>query len=136
MIPEVLYQQRKVLGDFLNEISAEEEEDLWGKDSDVIRLQNEQNWEETEQAMILIQKYIDQAKKIDRDAGKIEQLIQHKLNLRRTAQSIRDTAESIKEARHHAKALSLSVFGFTIITFIFTPFFFIATLFSDRHRLF
>lgn len=77
-------------------------------------------WKSTEDAQTSIQMYIDRTMKIDMDAARIEQAIQNKLNLRRTA-------ASISEARQ-AKVLSLSVFGFTIITFIFTPLSFIASL--------
>ncbi|CAI6334281.1 unnamed protein product [Periconia digitata] len=67
-----------------------------------------------------ISEYISTIKKLERDAERIGDVIQNKLNLRRTAASIAEA--------HHARLLSLSVFGFTIITFIFTPLSFIASL--------
>lgn len=115
MIMDVLGQQMEVLGDLL-------------QDQEIVRQREDEDtrfrllgspWDQVNNARTLITKYINRAKKIDRDAERIEQVIQNKLNLRRTAASINEARE--------ATIVSLSVFGFTIITFIFTPLSFIAS---------
>lgn len=142
MILDVLAQQKKVMDDLLNgwsvqpgyygeiESPCEEEEAA-----------TMENWESTKKAAVLITRHIERAMKIDRDAERIEQVIQNKLNLRRTAASINEAHSSLEHAKNskdiadaslqearYARILSLSVFGFTIITFIFTPLSFIASL--------
>ncbi|KAI1171757.1 hypothetical protein F4777DRAFT_36701 [Nemania sp. FL0916] len=81
------------------------------------------------ETLTLVENARRRTEKIDQDAQRIEQVIQDKLNLKRTAASIEIANASIKEARE-TKLLSIIVLGFTIITLIFTPISFLATLFA------
>ena len=113
MIQDVLNQQEKVLYDFL-------------KDPTLERIENEP-WAPVHTAMQLISDYRERTRKIDGDAQRIDQVIQNKLNLKRTAASIEDAHQSVTEARQ-SKLLSIVVLGFAIITIIFTPISFLAAL--------
>lgn len=84
---------------------------------------------EVEEARQLISQYRKRVEKIERDAERIAQVIQDKLNLKRTAASMEEARASIQEARD-AKLLSLLVIGFTLITLIFTPLSFLTSLFA------
>jgi Mg2+ and Co2+ transporter CorA len=69
-----------------------------------------------------IAKYRQRAQKIDKDAERIEKVIQDQLNLRRTYASMRDTRASV--------VLGTAVIGFTLITIIFSPLAFMTSLFA------
>ena len=118
MILEVLLQQKDILEPLMQNEKSEYRQEL--RPNGPYRYEEKKSWKEAARASKALEDYIKRARKIDKDAERIEQVIQNKLNLQRTS-------ESIREARQ-AKTLSLSVFGFTIITFIFTPLSFIATL--------
>lgn len=118
MILEVLLQQKDILEPLMQNEKSEYRQELCPNGK--YNYEEANSWKEAARASRALEDYIKRAGKIDKDAERIEQVIQNKLNLQRTA-------ESIREARQ-AKTLSLSVFGFTIITFIFTPLSFIATL--------
>lgn len=118
MILEVLLQQKDILEPLMQNEKSEYRQEL--RPNGLCSYEEKKSWTEAARASKALEDYIKRAGKIDKDAERIEQVIQNKLNLQRTA-------ESIREARQ-AKTLSLSVFGFTIITFIFTPLSFIATL--------
>ena len=79
-------------------------------------------WPIVEDAKKLLETYRDKVKKIDRDAERIEKMIQDQLNLKRTFATIRDTRTSL--------LLGTAVIGFTIVTMIFAPIAFMATLFA------
>jgi hypothetical protein len=112
MIQDVLNQQAEVLNDLLG---------------DSVRDRIE--WVEVEKAEDIIRGYRKRTEKIDGDAARMQQVIQDKLNLKRTAASMDQALASIKEARE-SKLLSLVVIGSTIITLIFTPLSFLAGLFA------
>ena len=115
MIQYVLYQQEKVLNDFLNDPTLEKSE------------KEAKDWATVYIATQLISDYHKRTHKIDEDAQRIDQVIQNKLNLKRTAASIEDAHQSVAEARQ-SKLLSIIILGFAIITIIFTPISFLAAL--------
>ena len=114
MIQYVLSQQEKVLDDFLKDPTLEKSEEA-------------NDWATVHTAKQLISDYHKRTCKIDEDARRIDQVIQNKLNLKRTAASIEDAHQSVAEARQ-SKLLSIIVLGFAIITIIFTPISFLAAL--------
>ena len=104
------------------------------KDPDIGRLnfdnfsKTEANdWASVHTATQLISDYRERTRKIDEDAQRIDQVVQNKLNLKRTAASMEDARQSVAEARQ-SKLLSIVVLGFAIITIIFTPISFLAAL--------
>ena len=115
MIQDVLNQQEKVLHDFLKDPTRRRNTD------------GPKDWAPVHTAMQLISDYRERTRKIDGDAQRIDQVIQNKLNLKRTAASIEDAHQSVTEARQ-SKLLSIVVLGFAIITIIFTPISFLAAL--------
>ena len=121
MIQDVLNQQEKVLTAFLADPTLD------GLNSPGNSKEKGNNWGPIHTARQLILDYRKRTQKIDEDAQRIDQVIQNKLNLKRTASSIEDARQSIAEARQ-SKLLSIAVLGFTIITIIFTPISFLATL--------
>ncbi|KAL9042338.1 MAG: hypothetical protein Q9214_003812 [Letrouitia sp. 1 TL-2023] len=88
-----------------------------------------EDWTVVYEAKDLIVKYHKRIEKIDQDAGRISQVIQDKLNLKRAVASTDVANASIVEARQ-SKLLSVIVLGFTIITIIFTPLSFLTALFA------
>ena len=114
MIQDVLNQQGKVLYDLLEDPTLEPRNEA-------------KDWAPVHTAMQLISDYRERTRKIDEDAQRIDQVIQNKLNLKRTAASIEDAHQSVAEARQ-SKLLSIVVLGFAIITIIFTPISFLAAL--------
>ncbi|KAI6085166.1 hypothetical protein F4821DRAFT_241298 [Hypoxylon rubiginosum] len=120
MIQDVLDQQKKVLTLFLEDPT---------RDTDTAEYINEYKWAPICEARSKIEDQFNRTKKIDRDADRIEKVIQDKLNLTRTAASMNAANASIAEARQ-SKLLSVVVLSFTIITIIFTPISFLATLFA------
>ena len=123
MIQDVLNQQEKVLNDFLNDPTLEK-----SKSTDDSK-KEANDWASVHTATQLISHYRERTHKIDEDAQRIDQVIQNKLNLKRTAASIEDAHQSVAEARQ-SKLLSIIVLGFAIITIIFTPISFLAALFA------
>lgn len=79
-------------------------------------------WADVRKALKAILGYRKQTEKIDRDAERIEQGMQNKLDVKRTDASLREARD--------AKRLSLLVIGFTVITVIFTPLAFAVSLFA------
>ncbi|KAF2492474.1 hypothetical protein BU16DRAFT_620836 [Lophium mytilinum] len=112
MIQDVLNQQEDVMNSCLGS----------GRSGDP-------EWREVDDARDMILAYRKRTEKIDGDAARVQQVIQDKLNLKRTAASMDQALASIKEARE-SKLLSLVVIGFTIITLIFTPLSFLVGLFA------
>ena len=121
MIQDVLNQQEKVLNAFLKDNTL----DTYNPHYDPNEEAND--WESVHTATQLISDYRERTRKIDEDARRIDQVIQNKLNLKRTAASIEDAHQSVAEARQ-SKLLSIVVLGFAIITIIFTPISFLAAL--------
>lgn len=119
MIQGVLNQQKEVLTLLLDDPNRNmpEHEDRLIKNK----------WASIYEAKDIIKHQFRRTEKINRDAERIEKVIQDKLNLTRTAVSMNAANASIAEARQ-SKLLSVIVLSFTIITFIFTFISFLATL--------
>ncbi|KAI2631827.1 hypothetical protein GGR54DRAFT_634598 [Hypoxylon sp. NC1633] len=123
MIQEILSQQSEILlrviehcKDFdlpgFSDRKAETWEFLWDR----------RHWQEVKGAEAEIVKYQKRLAKIDRDAERIEKVIQDQLNLNRTYASIRDARTGL--------ILSAAVIGFTVVTIIFAPLAFMTSLFA------
>ncbi|KAI1118646.1 hypothetical protein F5Y14DRAFT_399275 [Nemania sp. NC0429] len=125
MIQDVLDQQRHVLTLFLNDSLAAPDD----RPSDLTEEGIAPYKAKLLDTLTKIGNARLRTEKIDRDAQRIEQVIQDKLNLKRTAASMEAANASIKEARE-SKMLSVIVLGFTIITLIFTPISFLTALFA------
>ena len=108
MINEILLEQERIMTSIIKNAPGEENDDRY--------------WGEVKYAMKQLKSYQDRIKKIDRDAERIEKIIQDQLNLKRTFATIRDTRTSL--------LLGTAVIGFTIVTIIFAPIAFMATLFA------
>ena len=106
IIDEILLEQKRIMDSLIKPTLAR----------DPMR-----DWNEVENAKNQLQGYRDRVKKIDRDAERIEKIIQDQLNLKRTFATIRDS--------HTSLLLGIAVIGFTIVTIIFAPISFIAVLF-------
>jgi signal transduction histidine kinase len=122
MIQDILNQQKEVLSKLLNDKKGPKSR------PDALELRGE-DWGEVREVLSTIGSYHKRAEKIDRDAERIEQVIQNKLGVKRTAASQEQALASIQEAKD-SKRLSLLVIGFTVMTIIFTPLSFLATLFA------
>jgi hypothetical protein len=143
MIQEVLNQQEKVLSGLLNNSNAVFTKVHTSQSTDASQQKGEETGqfdsdskENARQAIELIKGYFERTEKIDRDAQRVAQVIQDKLNLKRTAANMEASAASLKAANagieeaRQSKLLSFIVLGFTIVTLIFTPISFLAALFA------
>lgn len=126
MIQDVLNQQEDLLKSFIDDCDQTRDGMLAGAlwPEDKLKL-----WDKVHSAQKNLDQYRKRIGKINRDAERIEQVIQNKLNLRRTAASMEQANASISEA-HDSKMLSLVVIGFTLVTIFFTPLSFLASLFA------
>ena len=108
MIDEILLEQERIVTSVIR--SSTTEARGW------------ETWHRVENSKKQLETYRDRIKKIDRDAARIEKIIQDQLNLKRTFATIRDTRTSL--------LLGTAVIGFTIVTLIFAPIAFMAALFA------
>ncbi|KAI1459689.1 hypothetical protein F4805DRAFT_50195 [Annulohypoxylon moriforme] len=123
MILEILGQQREIVRDLIRDFEKFEEQDIL----DPIPNEEGSKWQRREikefkDSALEIESQQRRLNKIDRDAERIEKVIQDQLNLKRTYASIRDTRNGL--------ILSAAVIGFTITTIIFAPIAFMASLFA------
>ncbi|KAF2666108.1 hypothetical protein BT63DRAFT_427903 [Microthyrium microscopicum] len=144
MIQDVLSQQEDVLADLVDDadptrnITSEEMFCKLMADGNVDKEHSPSSaqfdqeaalWERVHHAQKSLVQYRKRIEKIDRDAERLQQLVQSKLDLKRTFASMQQAETSIQEARD-SKLLSLVVIGFTIVTIIFTPLSFMVGLFA------
>ncbi|KAI0099373.1 hypothetical protein F4814DRAFT_433045 [Daldinia grandis] len=118
MIQEILCQQKDILQRLIQDIENKEL-----NTSDPAKEPWEvREWEGFKLSAKDIDNFQKRAAKIDRDAERIENLIQNQLNMKRTYASIRDARTGL--------ILSAAVIGFTVITIIFAPLAFMTSLFA------
>ncbi|KAI4870266.1 hypothetical protein F4820DRAFT_443385 [Hypoxylon rubiginosum] len=138
MIQEVLRQQREILLKLIEDVERFELPKAIGtklRDEDPTKSKKPEShldgyreteewekWEEVKLSVLRLDEYQTRINKIDRDAERVEKVIQDQLNLKRTYASISDARTGL--------ILSAAVIGLTIITIIFAPIAFMATLFA------
>ncbi|KAF3058175.1 hypothetical protein GL218_05260 [Daldinia childiae] len=122
MIQEILDQQKEILQAFIQDfenhefgsmLDSSDEQDIKGA-----RIL----WEQWKLPAKDVDIFTKRLSKINKDAERIENLIQNQLNMKRTYASIRDTRTGL--------ILSAAVIGFTVITIIFAPLAFMTSLFA------
>lgn len=119
MIREILDQQKEILRDFIQDVERQELDAILDgapTNSDF------RSWVGLKSSAEDIDLFQKRVAKIDRDAERIENLIQNQLNVKRTYASIRDARTGL--------ILSAAVIGFTVITIIFAPLAFMTSLFA------
>lgn len=131
MIQDVLDQQSEVLTEMFRalppKVESPQDTSPSGKDNPSkpmpkVLSVREKERRALQEASNTIISYRKRTEKIHRDAERIEQVVQNKLAVKRTAASLQEARDS--------KRLSLLVIGFTVMTIIFTPLSFMASLFA------
>lgn len=120
MIQEILSQQGEILSSLIRDTEHHELHAILDEARERQTYWEETNWEELKLSEKSIDRFKKRVAKIDRDAERIENLIQNQLNMKRTYASIRDARTGL--------ILSAAVIGFTVITIIFAPLAFMTSL--------
>ncbi|KAI0972766.1 hypothetical protein F4678DRAFT_429309 [Xylaria arbuscula] len=132
MVQEILAQQLEILRNYIEDFEHNNPDSLSFLKSPPRLPSDERNtrsWEEVKSSKKTIENYQKRAEKINRDAERVEKMIQDQLNLKRTYASIEDTRSSIRLGIA-GLILSTAVIGFTVITIIFAPLAFVTALFA------
>lgn len=127
MIVAVLDQQQEIVENMARDFESFESKGIADQIPDDIegrrdRANLEQGRMTIRDSLLEIGRHQKRANKIDRDAERIEKVIQDQLNLKRTYATIRDTRNGL--------VLSAAVIGFTITTIFFAPIAFMTSLFA------
>ncbi|KAI1383028.1 uncharacterized protein F4822DRAFT_90190 [Hypoxylon trugodes] len=122
MIQEILGQQREILERLIQDYEHYNPDSLSFMDPGQDIRDPNAKWEIVKSSGTKLRGYQKRVDRIDKDAERIERVIQDQLSLKRTHASISDARSGL--------ILSAAVAGLTIITIIFTPLAFMASLFA------
>ncbi|KAI1304476.1 hypothetical protein F5Y03DRAFT_357436 [Xylaria venustula] len=132
MIQEILGQQLELLRNYIDDYEDNNPDSLVFIESPLRSPSQKLDirfWEKVTSSENTIETYQKRVEKINRDAERVEKMIQDQLNLKRTYASIEDTRSSIRLGIA-GLILSTAVIGFTVITIIFAPLAFVTALFA------
>ena len=139
MIDDFLLQQERVAAEFDTQVRDYLAKRLEAHLIEKIRVDE---WENSVLVSLIkakIKTYRDRVAKIDRDAKRVDKIVQDRLNVKRTFASIRDSRASMNDAKT-SLLLTIAVIGFTVITVLFAPLAFMTALFAlnidelQRHK--